>query len=263
MTDTQKPGEGFSGFASLCLGQFLAQQTALTFSALIPIVSGEWRLSAIQAGLILGAFQLGSLIAYVVVGILLDRMASKPIMVWAVVVGLGDLLFALVAHDFWSGLGLRLLVGASLGGLYLPALKHITETIPKEVAPRPRPPSPVWSLETLCARVCAHAGIAYLWVKRLGQPGAPRPRAGLPPGRLLPGSSAGGGTGAGVGEASDGDTQDDVNWNVPYFRMAQRYAHPGAADARRAVQALDARARDGHQADTKSKKGLRLPTVTP
>ena len=131
MTNTRKPEEGFSGFASLCLGQFLAHQTALTFSALIPILSGEWRLSASQAGLILGAFQLGSLIAYVVVGILLDRMASKPIMVWAaVLVGLGDLLFALVAHDFWSGLGLRLLVGASLGGLYLPALKHIAETVP-------------------------------------------------------------------------------------------------------------------------------------
>ncbi|MEK7219651.1 MAG: MFS transporter, partial [candidate division NC10 bacterium] len=95
------------------------------------IVSAEWQLSASQAGLILGAFQLGNLIAYVAVGFLLDRMRSKPIMAWAaVLVGLGDLLFALGARDFWSGIGLRLLVGVCLGGLYLPALKHIAETIP-------------------------------------------------------------------------------------------------------------------------------------
>ncbi|MBI3086961.1 MAG: MFS transporter [candidate division NC10 bacterium] len=120
-----------SGFAALCLGQFLGHQTGLTFSALIPIVSAEWQLSASQAGLILGAFQLGNLIAYVVVGFLLDRMRTKPIMAWAAaLVAMGDLLFALGARDFWSGIGLRLLVGVCLGGLYLPALKHIAETIP-------------------------------------------------------------------------------------------------------------------------------------
>ncbi len=131
MADAQPTERGTSGFANLCLGQFLGHQTCLTFSALIPIVSDEWRLSASHAGLILGAFQLGNLLAYVGVGFLLDRIRSKPVMVWAaVLVGLGDLLFALGARGFWSGLGLRLLVGISLGGLYLPALKHIAESIP-------------------------------------------------------------------------------------------------------------------------------------
>lgn len=47
------------------------------------------------------------------------------------------------------------------------------------------------------------------------------------------------------------------------LRMVLRYAHPGAADARRAVQALEARARYGHQVDTTKEKGLRLMAVTP
>lgn len=120
-----------SGFAALCLGQFLAHQTSLTFSILIPILTSEWQLSASQAGLILGTFQLGTLGAYVGVGFLLDRMRSKPIMVWsAVLVGLGDMLFALGARNFVSGLTFRLLVGIVYGGLYLPALKQIAETIP-------------------------------------------------------------------------------------------------------------------------------------
>ncbi len=122
-----------SGFAALCVGQFLGHQTSLTFSVLIPVLTSEWRLSATHAGLILGAFQLGTLGAYVGVGFLLDRMRSKPIMVWsAVLVGLGDLLFAFGARDFISGLALRLLVGIVFGGLYLPALKQIAETVPRD-----------------------------------------------------------------------------------------------------------------------------------
>jgi MFS family permease len=129
--DRQPTSFRAAAFASLCLGQFLAHQTALTFSALIPILRDEWQLSASQAGLILGAFQLGNLGAYVVIGFLLDRVRIKPIMVWAaVLVGLGDVLFALAARDFWTGIGLRLLTGICMGGLYLPALKHIAETIP-------------------------------------------------------------------------------------------------------------------------------------
>lgn len=121
-----------AGFAALCVGQFLAHQTALSFSALIPILKDEWHLSASQTGLILGVFQLGQTGAYVAVGFLLDRLRSKPIMVISsAMVGVGDLLFALGARDFVSGFLLRLLAGALLGGLYLPALKHIAETTPR------------------------------------------------------------------------------------------------------------------------------------
>jgi len=120
-----------AGFAALCLGQFLSHQTGLTFSALIPVLTSEWHLSASQAGFVLGIFQLGTLAAYVVVGFLLDRVRGKPVMVWsAALVGIGDLLFAAGARDFGSGFGLRLLVGILIGGLYLPALKQIAETVP-------------------------------------------------------------------------------------------------------------------------------------
>ncbi|HEV8338049.1 MAG TPA: MFS transporter [bacterium] len=119
------------GFGALCLGQFLAHQTSLTFSVLIPLLATEWGLRASQAGLILGGFQLGTLGAYLIVGFLLDRVRSRPIMAWsAFLVGAGDLFFAAAARDFTSGFALRLLVGVVIGGLYLPALKHIADTIP-------------------------------------------------------------------------------------------------------------------------------------
>jgi MFS family permease len=122
-----------SGFAVLCLGQFLGHQTALTFSLLIPVFSHDWRLSGGQAGAILGAFQFGQLIAYALVGFLLDQMRSRPVMVWsAALVGLGDLLFATVARNFASGFALRLLEGFLVGGLYVPALKYIADSVPQD-----------------------------------------------------------------------------------------------------------------------------------
>src|SRR5215472_6714090 len=97
----------------------------------MPILRNEWHLSASQAGVILGVFQLGQTAAYVTVGFLLDRVRSKPIMFGsAAMVGIGDIFFALGARDFVSGLLLRLLAGDLLGGLYLPALKHIADTTP-------------------------------------------------------------------------------------------------------------------------------------
>ncbi|MDR7535002.1 MAG: MFS transporter [Armatimonadota bacterium] len=130
------PGAGsrmwVRGFVALCVGQFLGHQTGLVFSALIPVLGTAWGLSAAQAGVILGGFQLGTLAAYVTIGFLLDRVQSKPIMAAsAALVGIGDLAFAAAARDFPSGLALRMLVGVLVGGLYLPALKQIADTVPR------------------------------------------------------------------------------------------------------------------------------------
>jgi MFS family permease len=54
-------------------------------------------------------------------------------MVWsAAFVGAGDLLFAIAAQSFATGLAFRLLEGFLLGGLYVPALKYIADSIPGE-----------------------------------------------------------------------------------------------------------------------------------
>lgn len=54
-------------------------------------------------------------------------------MAWsAALAGAGDIVFALAARDFASGFALRLLVGLLYGGLYLPALKQIADTVPQD-----------------------------------------------------------------------------------------------------------------------------------
>jgi len=104
----------------------------------------------------------------------------------------------------WAGLtALRRGRAAYLGDARVLGSSEFVEQLQREVAPRLRPPSHACSLETLCARVCAHvgiapdalqgggrlpavtrarAGIAYLWVECLGHPGRPlAPVLGLHP----------------------------------------------------------------------------------
>jgi REP element-mobilizing transposase RayT len=104
----------------------------------------------------------------------------------------------------WAGLSaLRRGREAYLGDARVLGSSEFVERLQREVVPRLQPPAHACSLETLRARVCAHvgiapealqgggrlpavtrarAGIAYLWVERLGRPGRPlAPVLGLHP----------------------------------------------------------------------------------
>ena len=104
----------------------------------------------------------------------------------------------------WAGLtGLRRGREGYLGDARVLGSSDFVAQLQREAAPRLPPPPPVCSLEMLRARVCAHvgippealqgggrlpavtrarAGIAYLWVERLGRPGRPlAPVVGLHP----------------------------------------------------------------------------------
>ena len=104
----------------------------------------------------------------------------------------------------WAGLAaLRRGREAYLGDARVLGGSDFVATVEREVSPRVKRLVPTWTLETLCARVCAHvgirptalqgggrrpavararAGIAYLWIERLGHPGRPlAPTLGIHP----------------------------------------------------------------------------------
>jgi hypothetical protein len=83
---------------------------------------------------------------------------------------------------------------AYLGDARILGSSVFVEELHRELSPQGQRLRPAWTLETLCARVCAHvgipltalqgggrrpavararAGLAYLWVERLGHPGRP------------------------------------------------------------------------------------------
>lgn len=110
----------------ICLAEFLGMSIWFSFSAIKPILAGDWGITNTDAGYVLSAFQLGYIIAAAVVGILADRFNTRAVFaVSAACAGILNLGFALLADSLWSGLALRLLVGAAMAGVYTPGIKIV------------------------------------------------------------------------------------------------------------------------------------------
>lgn len=112
--------------ALICLAEFLGMSIWFSFSAIKPILADEWGISNTDAGYILSAFQLGYIAAVTVVGILADRYNTRAVFaVSAALAGVLNLGFAFLAGGLWSGIVLRLLVGAAMAGVYTPGIKIV------------------------------------------------------------------------------------------------------------------------------------------
>jgi len=100
----------------------------INYSAVLPILRLEWSMNNTQAGMIFSVYQLGYIVSGVLMSILSDRFNIKHIFITAAFCsGIGNLLFALYAHDFVSGMLFRALTGIGMGGTYMPGLKLVAE----------------------------------------------------------------------------------------------------------------------------------------
>jgi MFS family permease len=100
----------------------------INYSAILPILKTEWGMNNTQAGVIFSVYQLG----YIASGVLLSTLSDRLNIRWIFVIaalwsGIANLLFALFAHDYLSGLILRGLTGIGMGGTYMPGLKLVAE----------------------------------------------------------------------------------------------------------------------------------------
>ena len=100
----------------------------INYSAILPLLKSEWAMSNTQAGLIFSVYQLGYITSGVLLSALSDRLNIRAIFlasaIWSCI---ANLLFALYADDYLSGLLLRGLTGIGMGGTYMPGLKLVAE----------------------------------------------------------------------------------------------------------------------------------------
>lgn len=107
------------------------------YSAVLPLIVDEWRLSATQAGIIFGAFQAGYLLAILPAGWLADRYSPRwVIAVSATGTGMPSLLFAGIADGFLVGSVLRFLSGMFIAGVYVPGMRFVSDWFPESVRGR-------------------------------------------------------------------------------------------------------------------------------
>ncbi len=115
----------------LCLAQLFIMLVFINYSAVLPLLKQEWGMSNTQAGTIFSVYQLGYIASGVILSALTDRYNTRTIFIastlWSAT---ANLLFALFAHDYVSGLIFRGLTGIGMGGTYMPGLKLVAERFP-------------------------------------------------------------------------------------------------------------------------------------
>jgi MFS family permease len=114
--------------ALMCIAEALSMTGFACYTTLLPVLLREWTLSNTEAGLIGGIFYAGYMVAVPVLSSLTDRVDSRRIYAFACALSaLGAACFALFAQGLWSALFCQFVIGAGLGGTYMPGLKSLTD----------------------------------------------------------------------------------------------------------------------------------------
>ena len=112
----------------MCAAEALSMTGFACYTTLLPVLTKAWGLNNSEAGLIGGVFYAGYMVAVPVLASLTDRIDSRRVYVFACALSaLGAAGFALFAQGLWSALLFQFVIGAGLGGTYMPGLKSLTD----------------------------------------------------------------------------------------------------------------------------------------
>jgi MFS family permease len=126
MTVTQKSARRLTFI--MCLAEALSMTGFAAYTTLLPQLQREWGLSNSEAGAISGFLFAGYMVSVPVLTSLTDRMDTRRIYMGACLIGsIGAAFFALYGQGFWSAAFAQFLIGAALGGTYMPGLKALTD----------------------------------------------------------------------------------------------------------------------------------------
>lgn len=176
----------------MCVAEALSMTGFAAYTTLLPALQREWGLSNSEAGLISGVYFAGYVAATPILTSLTDRIDSRRIYLMACLVSiLGAAGFSLFANGLWSALFFQFLIGAGLGGSYMPGLKMLADQL--EGAGQSRSVGFYTASfgvgTTLSIFVCGLIGAAYGWQWAFAY-GAAGPvlaalivNLGMPPGR--------------------------------------------------------------------------------
>ncbi|HTE13638.1 MAG TPA: MFS transporter [Burkholderiales bacterium] len=122
------PRSAIAMTAIMCVAEAFSMAAFAAYTTLLPLFQREWALSNAQAGLIGGIAFAGYMTAVPVLTALTDRIDSRRIYLGACLLSaLGAAGFALYAQGLWTALIFQFVIGAGLGGTYMPGLKTLTD----------------------------------------------------------------------------------------------------------------------------------------
>ncbi len=117
----------------LCAGRIGLSVMFTSYSAVLPFVSTEWKMTGAQAGSVQSAWHVGYLISLFIAGFLADRIGAKRTFVrMSIASAVASAAFALFSEGYLSALVLFGVAGLCSGGSYTPGLKLIFERSPHD-----------------------------------------------------------------------------------------------------------------------------------
>lgn len=121
----------------MCAAEVLSMTGFAAYTTLLPVLQREWNLSNSEAGLISGIYFAGYVAATPVLTSLTDRVDARRVYLLACCLSLaGAAGFMLLAQGLWSALLFQFLIGAGLGGSYMPGLKMLADQLEGPVQAR-------------------------------------------------------------------------------------------------------------------------------
>ena len=114
----------------MCVAEALSMTGFAAYTTLLPVLQREWGLSNSEAGLVSGVYYAGYVAATPVLTSLTDRVDARRVYILACGLSLaGAAGFMLLAQGLWSALCFQFLIGAGLGGSYMPGLKMLADQL--------------------------------------------------------------------------------------------------------------------------------------
>jgi MFS family permease len=121
----------------LCLALVLNLLGFMTVAAVLPQLISDWFLTSTEAGWLGGIYFAGYVSAVPILASLTDRIDARRIYLLSALLGAcASFAFALAADGISSAIILRFLSGLGLAGVYMPGLKALTDTLPKQTESR-------------------------------------------------------------------------------------------------------------------------------
>jgi MFS family permease len=150
----------------MCGAEIFSMTGFAAYTTLLPVLQLEWGLSNSEAGLISGVYFAGYVAATPVLTSLTDRVDSRRVYLFACLLSaLGAAGFMLFAGGLWSALLFQFLIGAGLGGSYMPGLKMLADHLEGPVQSRSVGfyTASFGVGSTLSIYLCGLIGAAYGW----------------------------------------------------------------------------------------------------
>ncbi len=150
----------------MCAAETLCMSGFATYTTLLPALQKQWGLSNSEAGLISGVYYAGYVAATPILTSLTDRVDARKVYLLACGLSLaGAAGFALFAGGLWSALCFQFLIGAGLGGSYMPGLKMLADQLEGSVQARSVGfyTASFGIGSTLSILICGWIGAGYGW----------------------------------------------------------------------------------------------------